>query len=77
MKQITRGKVWWKNITKDIKHPYDTCDGCRDKAISKINPQVEVIPKDLTLIAPNEALHVDFASAAARITEDQNVSSVF
>mgnify|MGYP003343664427 CR=1 FL=1 len=37
-----------------------SCSPCKRNSISKMQQPVESMPEDLTLVAPNEVLHIDF-----------------
>ena len=63
MKKLARGRMTWKNMSKDIKRKYDECEACLENSRSKPNVpnhRSEVVPTNLELAAPGEKLSVDF-----------------
>merc|ERR1711867_71949 len=60
MKRLSRGKFFWKNINRDIEEKYKQCKECAKNSIRKMEHKAEV-PPQLTYMAPNEELSVDFA----------------
>ena len=47
LKEIFRGKLWWYNMSKNIKNLYESCKECKINSVSKINPETETVPEDL------------------------------
>ena len=39
---------------------YEDCLDCKENSVSKEKRKCEVVPSDLTLLAPNEELNMDF-----------------
>ena len=61
MKRLARHKFFWPKFGKDIEMRYKNCKECKENAISKPHKS-EMIPPDLTLLAPGEEIQVDYAS---------------
>ena len=61
MKNIIRGRFFWGKINKDVERIYHECEGCQREAASKVKKKCEVIPPDLTQVAPAESISIDFA----------------
>ena len=47
-------------MTKQIQERFESCTACLQNKNSKMSKKVEVIPEDLTQVAPAEHLYVDF-----------------
>ena len=62
MKRLARGKFWWPKMSKDIEEIYRTCQECKEESNSKVHKRAEVIPADLTMMAPAEELSMDYAT---------------
>ena len=63
MKKLARGKMTWKNMTKDIEAKYAECEACLVHSRSKPNipnHRRKVVPTNLELAAPGEKLAADF-----------------
>merc|ERR1711895_99946 len=63
MKKLERGKMTWKNMSKDIQAKYEECEACLEHSRSKPNipnHRNEVVPTNLELAAPGEKLSADF-----------------
>ena len=52
MKNIYRGRFFWAKIGEDVERTFLACTGCQREAKSKVKKTCEVIPPDLTQIAP-------------------------
>ena len=59
MKNIYHGRFFWAKISKDVEQTFLECTGCQREAKSKT---CEVIPPDLTQLAPTESISIDYAS---------------
>ena len=62
MKNIYRGRFFWAKISEDVEKTFLECAGCQREAISKFKKTYEVIPPDLTQLAPAESISIDYAS---------------
>ena len=49
-------------MSKDIEEIYKTCQECKEESNSKVHKRAEVIPADLTMMAPAEELSMDYAT---------------
>ena len=56
MKNIYRGRIFWAKINEDVERIHRQCE-----AASKVKKTCEVIPPDLTQIAPAESISIDYA----------------
>ena len=65
MKCLARNKFFWPKFGKDIEQKYNECKECKENAISKTH-KTEMIPPDLTLLAPGEEIQIDYASFGNR-----------
>ena len=65
MKRLARNKFFWPKFGKDIEQKYNECKECKENAISKTH-KTEMIPPDLTLLAPGEEIQIDYASFGNR-----------
>ena len=62
MKNIFHGRFFWSKINDDIERIYHECEGCQREAASKVKKKrCEVIPPDLTQVAPAESISIDYA----------------
>ena len=55
MKRLHHKKFWWPGCSKDIESKYKSCLECKEDSISKVH-KTEVIPEDLTMLAPGEQI---------------------
>ena len=62
MKKIICGRFFWSRINEDVEKIHHECERCQRKAMSRIKKKCEVIPPDLTQVAPAESISIDFAS---------------
>ena len=63
MKKLTRGRLTWKGINKNIDRMYESCESCLTNSRAKPNKnnqRCEVIPEALELSFPGEKLSADF-----------------
>ena len=63
MKKLTRGRMTWKGINKNIERMYDSCESCLTNARAKPhknNQRCEVIPEALELTVAGEKISADF-----------------
>ena len=60
MKRLCRNKFWWPKHNQDLSELYRSCVECKEDSNSKVH-KTEVIPEDLTLLAPGEQVSMDFA----------------
>ena len=65
MKRLCRGKFWWPKHSQDLAELYRGCTKCKEDSNAKVH-RPEVIPEDLTLLAPGEQVSMDFASYGSR-----------
>ena len=65
MKRLCRAKFWWPSHNKDLSELYRSCVKCKEDSNAKVH-RPEVIPEDLTLLAPGEQVSMDFASYGNR-----------
>ena len=49
-------------INQDVEKTYRECEGCQREAISKVKKTCEVIPPNLTQVAPAESISIDYRS---------------
>ena len=66
MKRLSRGCFFWSGYSKEIKEEFRKCLECRTEGISKPNKQCQVIPEDLTILAPAEQISIDFAESGSQ-----------
>ena len=55
-----RGKFFWPNIKSEIRGKFSRCEPCLLNSPSKPDPPFNDLPNDLTMIAPNEIISLDF-----------------
>ena len=63
MKKLTRGRITWKGMNKQIERVYESCESCLTHARAKPhknNQRCEVIPEKLELTVAGEKLCADF-----------------
>ena len=65
MKKWARGKFFWPHYGKDIEDRYRSCKECAENQISKVH-KTEVVPPDLSLLAPGEEIHIDFCTYGSK-----------
>ena len=62
MKNIFLGRFLWNKINEDVEKTSRECDGCQREATSKVKKTCEVIPPNLTQVAPAESISIDHSS---------------
>ena len=63
MKKLARGRMTWKNMSKDIERKHSECEACLIHARSKPNipnSRCEVVPSSLELTCAGEKVAADF-----------------
>ena len=63
MKRLSHGCFFWPGYSADIETEFKQCLECRVEGISKPNKPCQVIPEDLTILAPAEQISLDFAES--------------
>ena len=66
MLQQSKGRFWWPGMREAIRNKYKSCEPCLLHAPSKPDPSYNDLPDDLTLIAPNEVISLDFVDILKR-----------
>ena len=61
MKNIFHGRFFWRKINENVERVLHECEGCQREAGSKIKKRCEVIPPDLTKVAPTDSISIQFA----------------
>ena len=57
---LAMDRFYWTGMRKQIFKKYNECEECQVNSISKEKRHYEIVPADLTLLAPGEELNVDF-----------------
>ena len=66
MKRLCRGRFFWLGYSADIEQEFKKCLECRVEGISKPNKPCQVLPEDLTILAPAEQISMDFAESGSQ-----------
>ena len=60
MMKLAKDRFYWTEMRKQIFNKYNECEECQVDSVSKVKKPYEIVPADLTLLAPGEELNVDF-----------------
>ena len=66
MVQQSKGRFWWPSMREAIRNKYKTCEPCLLHSPSEPDPAYNDLPDDLTLLAPNEIISLDFVDILKR-----------
>ena len=59
MVKLARKSLFWPRMASDLKKCYQECRECDENRQAKVEKQCEVVPEDLTMLAPAEQVSMD------------------
>ena len=62
MRLLAKDKFFWPGLTASLERKYINCRECKENSISNHDKKVQVIPENLTMLAPGEQISIDFAT---------------